>query len=326
MALSYKTRGGARRRSAAARSPRGNVTGIQRTRLLAGTVEAVAELGYARLTVAQVITRARVSRKTFYELFRDCDDCFLAAFEEGVARARLLVEEAYGRERDWRDGVRAGLARLLALIDEEPALARLCIVEALAAGPPVQLRRAALIGELADELDRGRAQPGAAQPPQLISQAVVGAVFSVLHARLLDDAREPFVTLLPALMSLVVLPYLGPRASRAELARRAPAASVNGSRRRPLGRDHDPLAGLNMRLTYRTVRVLKAIASHPGASNREIALASGVSDQGQMSKLLSRLARAELIENRGPGQQMGGANAWYLTNGGARVERATWSR
>ncbi len=196
-------------------------------------------------------------------------------------------------------------------------------MEALAAGEMVLLRRAAIVAELAAAIDRGREQPGAAQPPALVSQAVVGAVFSVVHARLLDREPDPFVSLLPALMSIVVLPYLGPRASRAELGRRSDAP--DGARPRAQ-RDGDPLAGLNMRLTYRTVRVLEAIAAQPGASNRQIALGSGVADQGQISKLLSRLARLELIENRGSGQAQGAANAWHLTRRGARLERTTWSR
>jgi AcrR family transcriptional regulator len=326
MALSHNTRPSAARRiSARARTPRGNVSAIQRARMLTAAVEAVAELGYPRLTVTQVIARAGVSRKTFYESFRDRDDCFLAVFEEVVERARTLARQAFGAEAEWQDGVRAALADLLALCDEEPALARLCIVEALAAGEAALLRRAVLVGELAAVIDRGRDQQGAAQPPAVISQAVVGAVLSVLHARLLDREPQPLADLQPALMSMIVLPYLGPQASRSELGRRAPMrATKQPSRSR--GGDGDPLAGLNMRLTYRTVRVLEAIAAQPGASNREIAAGSGVADQGQISKLLARLARLELVENRGAGQAKGAANAWHLTNRGARVQRVIWSR
>jgi DNA-binding MarR family transcriptional regulator len=71
------------------------------------------------------------------------------------------------------------------------------------------------------------------------------------------------------------------------------------------------------------VRVLMVIAENPLASNREIAVASGITDQGQISKLLGRLSRLELIENVGEGQERGAANAWQLTPRGAAVERAT---
>jgi DNA-binding MarR family transcriptional regulator len=97
-------------------------------------------------------------------------------------------------------------------------------------------------------------------------------------------------------------------------------------RSRALARHKDPLEGLNMRLTYRTVRVLMVIAEHPGASNREIAEGSGIVDQGQISKLLNRLARLKLVENLGEGQEKGAANAWHLTPRGAQVERATRPR
>jgi AcrR family transcriptional regulator/DNA-binding MarR family transcriptional regulator len=303
--------------------PRARVTEIQRSRMLAAAVHAVEEVGYAGMTVAQVIGRAKVSRKTFYDVFVDREDCFLAAFEQSIARARALVAEAYDRECAWRESVRAGLERLLALMDEEPGLARLCVVDALAAGPRVLERRAGVLAELAAVVDRGRLAPDAHEPSEVTAEGVVGAVFAVLHARLLEDETAPLSGLLGPLMSIVVLPYLGTRAASGELARptrqqQAPPSTVAGRK--------DPLEGLEMRLTYRTVRVLVVIAAHPGASNREIADRSGVADQGQISKLLTRLQRLELVENRGEGQSKGAANAWHLTERGVQVERATRPR
>ena len=78
-----------------------------------------------------------------------------------------------------------------------------------------------------------------------------------------------------------------------------------------------------MRLTYRTVQVLMVIAQHPGASNREVAESSGIADQGQISKLLARLASLKLIRNTGEGSEKGARNAWHLTPRGAQIERAT---
>src|SRR5579864_2968226 len=117
--------------------PRGQVTEIQRSRMLTATVEAVEDVGYAGLTVAQVISRAKVSRKTFYDVFTDREDCFLAAFDQAIAQAGGVVAEAYDGEAGWREGLRAGLFALLAFLDDEPGLARLCVVEALGAGPRV---------------------------------------------------------------------------------------------------------------------------------------------------------------------------------------------
>lgn len=303
--------------------PRGQVTEIQRGRMLAAAVEAVEEVGYAHMTVAQVISRARVSRKTFYDVFADREDCFLAAFDQAIAHGTALTKEAYEQESGWRDGVRAGLARLLMFLDDEPGLARVCIVEALGAGPTVLERRAQVLEELAAVIDRGRALTSTTnQLPDVTAEGIVGAIFAVLHTRLVEGGQEPLTDLLGSLMSMVVLPYLGARAASSELSR-PPLEPRGDSRRSALTRAKDPLEGLNMRLTHRTVRVLMVIAEHAGASNREIAEGSGIIDQGQISKLLTRLARLKLVENTGDGQEKGASNAWHLTPRGAQVERAT---
>jgi AcrR family transcriptional regulator len=305
--------------------PRGQVTEIQRGRMIAAAVEAVEEVGYARMTVAQVISRARVSRKTFYDVFSDREDCFLAAFDQALVQARSMAADAFRREEGWRDGIRGALAGLLVLMDEEPGLAKLCIVEALGAGERVLERRARVLDELACVIDEGRyASTTSREPPDVTAEGIVGAVFAVLHARLLDEGKEPLTNLLGSLMSMIVLPYLGARAAGQELDR--PPIELRRVGRPPRLRSRDPLDGLNMRLTYRTVRVLMVIADQPGASNRLIAEGSGIVDQGQISKLLTRLARLELIENVGEGQEKGASNAWHLTPRGAQVERATRPR
>jgi AcrR family transcriptional regulator/DNA-binding MarR family transcriptional regulator len=302
---------------------RGEVGEIQRGRMLAAAVDVVQDVGYARMTVARIIARARVSRKTFYDVFSGREDCFLAAFDQAVDRARELAEEAYEREPRWRDGIRAALARLLIFMEEEPALARLCIVEALAAGDLVLERRSEVLEELVAVVDRGRLLTSPTrQPPQVTAEGIAGAVLAVLHARLLEGGSEPLTDLLGPLMSMIVLPYLGMRAASRELSR-PPLERMAMRPARTASRRHDPLAGLKIRLTYRTVRVLMVIADHPGASNREIAEGSGIVDQGQISKLLTRLAGLKLAQNTGGGQDMGVANAWHLTRRGAEVERAT---
>jgi AcrR family transcriptional regulator len=319
---------GLRLRPGPSRLSRGRVTEIQRNRMLAAAVQTIEELGYSGMTVARVIGRAQVSRKTFYDVFRDREDCFLAAFDQTVAQMRVAVIEAGGREPNWRDSIRAGLARLLRLMDQEPGLARLCVVEALAAGGRVQHSRARVLRELAAAVDRGRSVDGAREPPDVTAEGVVGAVFAVVHTRLLADDGEPLLGLLGPLMSTIVLPYLGARAARAELTRtiRLPWDGGAAGNARVSVVVGDPLEGLDMRLTHRTIRVLTAIAAHPGASNREVAASADVLDQGQISKLLARLQRLGLVKNKGRGQTRGAANAWHLTDRGVEVQRAVHPR
>jgi AcrR family transcriptional regulator/DNA-binding MarR family transcriptional regulator len=306
------------------RLSRDQVTEIQRARLLTATSDALQALGYPRMTVAEIISRAGVSRKTFYDAFADREDCFLALLEETITQAATLAGGAYYGRRQWRDGIRSALGKLLVLMESEPALARLWILETLKGGERVLERRAQALGRLAEAIGEGRSATGAAcEPPDVVAMGVVGGVVEILHARLLSSSEEPLTDLLGPLMYMIVLPYLGARAARNELKKAPPRTARRSSTRLS---DGDPLDGLKMRLTYRTVRVLVAIGRRPGASNREVAEASDIVDQGQISKLLNRLARLELVENHGVGQEKGGANAWQLTGRGEQLVRATQPR
>jgi AcrR family transcriptional regulator len=304
--------------TSAVRLARSQVSDLQRARLIGALIDVVQEDGYAALTVGKVIARARVSRKTFYDIFANREDAFLAAFDQTTERLRRLTSSAYSQEPDWRSGIRAALSQLLIFMDEEPDLACLCLVEALGAGERVLEHRAELLAEAARAIDTGRAVAAKHDPPPLTAEAVVGGALAILHNRFARDDRALASELLGALMSTIVLPYLGARAARSELSRSCPQPSRNGASSVP---DGDPLQGLNIRLTYRTVRTLMTIGRHPGASNREVGHGAGISDQGQVSKLLNRLARLDLIENTGAGQPKGGANAWHLTPRGAYFEK-----
>jgi DNA-binding MarR family transcriptional regulator len=133
------------------------------------------------------------------------------------------------------------------------------------------------------------------------------------------------------LVGIVVLPYLGRAVAQREL-RGARTFSSGGKQAGGLRSPtrlpdsaQDPLAGLPMRVTYRTLRVLRAIAEHSGASNRVVGDLAETHDQGQISKLLSRLEKLGLVENTSAGsahKPTGEPNAWRLTPRGQEVELA----
>ena len=299
---------------------RDQVDEIQRARVLAALGEVVAERGAGGTTVAHIVARAGVSRRTFYELFADREECFLAAFDQAVERAGARVVPAFAGPGRWRERVRAGLVAGLGFLDEEPELGALCVVHALGAGPRALERRAAVVRALIGAVEEGGAQPckGRGAPERLVAEGVVGAVLAVLHTRLSEQSGGPLSGLAGPLMGMIVLPYLGPAAAERERRRPAPKRAV--AKRRPAG--EDPLKGLDMRLTYRTVRVLMAISGTPGASNRQVGDAGGIADQGQTSKLLQRLEHLGLIENAGRGGLgKGEPNAWRLTDRGWQLER-----
>jgi AcrR family transcriptional regulator len=299
------------------RSGREHVSEAQRVRILAAIVRVSSEHGPEGATVARIVGLAGVSRRTFYELFEDRSDCLLAAIEEAVALAGERVVAACETHERWADRVRAGLFALLQFFDQEPQLARLCVVQSAAAGPATLARRRELLDQLARMIDQGRSV-ARRQPPPLTAEGMVGGALGVIHSRLLEPDPGALIELLNPLMGFLVLPYLGGGAARIELARARPAPPAAGSRKSTPNR----LEGLPMRLTYRTMRALGAIAAQPGLSNAEVSAVAGVTDQGQISKLLARLARLGLIENTGGGQPAGTTNAWQLTPQGEHVEWA----
>jgi AcrR family transcriptional regulator/DNA-binding MarR family transcriptional regulator len=301
------------------------VSAAQRSRIISSAVQVLDEYGYAGMSVARITGGAGVSRRTFYDLFEDREDCFLAAFEDAAAAARELVMEAWRDARGWREQTRGALLALLRFLDEQPGGRSLLIVDALKAGRRVQERRAELLAEIAKALheEGSEARSGRALPT-LTGEGVVGAVVGVIHTRLLARSPGPMVELLSPLMGMVVLPYLGAAAAHRELMRPAPAvqgpAPVDNGR---WGHHTDRRAGLPMRVTHRTLLVLEVIGQQPGASNREVSVKAGVTDQGQISKLLARLEGFGLIENTSPGQPAGEPNRWRLTPRGHEMQQST---
>jgi AcrR family transcriptional regulator len=298
---------------------RDRVADVQRSRLVSAMMDVACSRGAANVTVAHVVARAGVSRRTFYELFADCQDCLDAAIEQALERARGHVRNAYDPQAQWRVRIRAGLEAFLAFLEDEPSMGRLLIVESLSAGPRALARRSAALAPIMSEIDSARSQArGGRGLSPLTAEGLAGSVLSVLHTRMLSEPREPLLELASPLTAMIVLPYLGPAAARRELSQRVPKLT----RQDTATAEQAQLNDLPMRLTYRTMVVLGAIASQPGASNRQIADLAGISDQGQASKLLRRLEQRGLIANAQQDHSRGLSNVWTLTPRGAEMQRA----
>jgi AcrR family transcriptional regulator len=295
---------------------RGQVAELQKARLLTAMVQEVSERGAANVTVGHVVGRSGVSRRTFYEIFDDREDCFLAAFDEALQHAEAVVVSVYGSGGAWQARLRAGLTALLEFLDSDRAAARLLIVESLAAGQSALERRRRMISRLIPIVEQGsnEARTVVQEEGALTAEGVIGAVLSVLHARLVQEEPGRLLELAGPLMGMIVLPYLGLAAARREIERPVPQLKST----EPVVRI-DPLQDLPMRFTYRTMRVLVSVAEHPGSSNRTIGDSAGIGDQGQASKLLARLHKLGLIENKGGDPARGEPNAWVLTITGKQV-------
>lgn len=190
--------------------PRRFIVHNQRERMLLAVAEAVAEQGFATTTVADIIARARLSRRTFYEHFADKEECYLAAYDTVVEQLLAAVGQAYEQADGWTQKVHDGLETFLAYLAAEPAFARMCIVEVVAAGAEARSRRDAAMRVFVDFLEPGRAEaPKGIEVPALASEIVVGGIYEIIYSRLQRDAANELVELLPELLRCALIPFIG---------------------------------------------------------------------------------------------------------------------
>lgn len=181
------------------------VLASQRGRMLEAMAEVVAEKGYAATTVADVIGRAGVSRRTFYEHFRDKEACFLAAYDTGVELLLDTLRAVDVTQLDPQEAARARIRAYLETLAAEPAFARTFLIEVAAAGPAALERREAVhdrfAGLVREQFEAARAQvPQLGSPPEEVYLAAVGATDAVV-SRLVARGR---VAELPQLEDTVV--------------------------------------------------------------------------------------------------------------------------
>jgi AcrR family transcriptional regulator len=189
-------------------APRAVVREAQRARMLAAMVQAVAEKGYAHVAVADVIQRAGVSRKTFYEQFANKEECFLAAYDAGVDGLLAAIDDALSElAPDWLAASRRAVGVYLARMAASPAFARAFLIEVLGAGPPALARRDAVQGRFADQLAaihrRARADiPDIPELPPHTFRAAVGAVNELVTAHVLEHGAATLPELADAILDV----------------------------------------------------------------------------------------------------------------------------
>ncbi len=310
--------------------------------------EVVREHGVRNVTVAHVVARSGVSRRTFYDLFDDREECLVAAFEHAVEHAAETVLPAYKAAGGWQEQIRAAIEAALGFLDAEPAWAPSASwtrsqrkagcwsaagvswlrwwtpctrVDALNArttrtngGPPAGGPAGRDGSPAMAPAGRGTSR----RPPRIVAEGAVGAVLAVVHTRMVAANARPLSGLLGPLTSMIVLPYLGPDGGQARAARRPRAPAL--PRRSAATRCASSTCASP---TARFACCSRSPTWEGGdRASRQVADASGVADPGQMSKLLWRLEHLGLIANAAPTHGRGEPNAWSLTPRGREVERA----
>jgi AcrR family transcriptional regulator len=192
--------------------PRELVAENQRERLLNGVVEAVAEHGYNATTIGAITEAAKISRRTFYEHFKDKEGCFLAAYEMIDTHVRGAMLTAAEPPAPWPERVRASLAALLEVLSRDLAVARFYLTEPLAAGGEIAARYRDAMQLLAQTF-RPEGVPSGADV-EVRDQVLMGGITTLIARRLKAGEATSLPELLPSLTELALTPYLGRREAR----------------------------------------------------------------------------------------------------------------
>ncbi len=197
--------------------PRAFVVENQRERILSAVGDVVSVAGYREMSVEDVIVTAGVSRRTFYEHFKNKEDAFLAAYDAVLLQLLSTVQAAIDTEQTFSARMCAGLRAFLDFLAREPGFARMCIVEALAAGPEAIARRNGAMAAFADMFEENARVLGTPIEPQPITaETIVGGIYEVVYTRIVRGDIRQLPELLPDLTYCALLPYLGAEPAGAE--------------------------------------------------------------------------------------------------------------
>ncbi len=182
----------------------------QRERILVAMADSCAAQGYGATTIADIVEPAGVSRATFYELFKDKEDCFHAAMEVSLADAMERIIAVYSPDKPWATMVRDAAAAFLDLLASRPAFARMALVEAPASGQRAFALYAAGKRVLQTLLDLGRNDPVEEEAiPSSAGRAALAAAESLIVGQILAGNAERLRELLPDIVYITTVPYLG---------------------------------------------------------------------------------------------------------------------
>jgi AcrR family transcriptional regulator len=181
--------------------------------------------GFRDAHITEVVHRTGVSRRTFYEHFKGKEECFAAAYGRSMEQLWQLTLREFEMQDDWTDGLRAGFAAMLSALARRPEVASVCFVEVLAAGPLAAARRDEAMREFLPLFESAPTEvPRTLRIFEALGLGRVADLSAVLHREIAGGRVEELPELLPELMYIMVLPFLGPEAAARALERPAPGA------------------------------------------------------------------------------------------------------
>jgi AcrR family transcriptional regulator len=188
--------------------PREFIAVHKRRRIMDAIAELTAEQGYDATKIGDIVRRAGVARKTLYDNFEGKEEVFLAAFDTAVDEAMGQIEaDCAAVDGEWEERIQAGLASFLRYVAENPALARMCMIESLSATPAATERYEAAMQRFVDLVKRTVPQDDGT--PETTEESLVGGVAWIVYQQIRRDEAAQAEDLLPELSDFMLAPFHG---------------------------------------------------------------------------------------------------------------------
>jgi AcrR family transcriptional regulator len=169
--------------------------------MIEATIDVVGDKGYAELTVSDVIKRAGVSRRAFYEHFSNREECFLATFDAIMAESSGAVAGAFGGTSGLLENAQGAIAEIFMRALRRPDAVRVLMVEIGAAGPQGITRRERLGVAYESALRDGLGlSPGPGPIPNPVLRGVIGGIGAVLYSHVQAGRHKQLMELVPQLV------------------------------------------------------------------------------------------------------------------------------
>jgi AcrR family transcriptional regulator len=191
-----------------------------RIRIERALIELVAEVGFPGLDKETLLTRAGVDAGAFDRQFASLQDCFDQVWEALTAEFTAAWNASFAGDGPWRDRLRAAAYFVLRYHSEDMTRAAFFFIGAASAGEVAQARRDRMYARGVEMVDEARTELDDPDSiPRVEAEAIFGAIYKATIDALRSGDVEAGATIIPQLMYIAVLPYLGLEAAEEELRR-----------------------------------------------------------------------------------------------------------
>jgi AcrR family transcriptional regulator len=206
----------------------------ERAHLRAALRDLLADQSYTQLRLPDLLRAADISEPDFTALYENLDACFAELCQVFMRESAEQTFAAYAAESNWRDGMRAQIWAAHDFLIADPLRARIAVIDVNFGGDRVLAIRDLFMLAFTELVHLGRHESAAGDVPRERAEAFAGASWELIAPPIRSGSPELLSEVVPQLLYMLYLPYLGEAQARAELARARAEVERRGAEIPPL--------------------------------------------------------------------------------------------